>query len=192
MAQKFAFCKGFDRNKKNVTVYSQDIHNPVKRWESGNMERIIMRIIIEKALRRLRVTQDGRELFACPVGLGRAPEGAKQASGDGRTPEGSYFICLVKENGKYGRSLGLSYPGPEDAENALKKGLIDQRTFDNILLAHREHRRPPWGSPMGGEIFIHEGGAAEDWTQGCIALETRDMDRLFALYPQVDEVRIVP
>ena len=26
------------------------------------------------------------------------------------------ILSLIKENGKYGRSLGLSYPGPEDAE----------------------------------------------------------------------------
>ena len=151
-----------------------------------------MRIIIEKSLRRLSVLDHHNELFSCPVGLGRVSEGPKEAEGDGRTPEGRYFICLVKEAGKYGRSLGLSYPGPVDAQRALKAGFIDQATYDNILLAHQEHRRPPWGSPMGGEIYIHEGGAQSDWTQGCIALEAGDMDRLFALHQEVEEVWIVP
>ena len=45
---------------------------------------------------------------------------------------------------------------------------------------------------MGGEIYIHEGGAHSDWTQGCIALEKQDMERVFALHENVDEIRIVP
>ena len=153
---------------------------------------ISMRIIIEKSLRRLRMTDGEKEVFACPAALGRVPEGAKRAEGDGRTPEGSYFICLVKEAGKYGKSLGISYPGPEDASEALACGRIDEETYKNILAAHRERRRPPWGSPMGGEIYIHEGGAHSDWTQGCIALEKQDMERVFALHENVDEIRIVP
>ena len=67
-----------------------------------------MRVIIEKHERRLTVFEGGREVFRCRVALGCEPEGPKQREGDGRTPEGVYTICLVKERGKYGRSLGLS------------------------------------------------------------------------------------
>ena len=151
-----------------------------------------MQIIICKQKRTLALLNGGEELFRCRVGLGRQPEGAKRAQGDGRTPEGVYFIYLVKEQGKYGRSLGLSYPGPADAELAFGEGRIDERTLQNIRCAHAERRRPPWGSPLGGEIYIHEGGSDRDWTQGCIALDECDMDRLFPHWPQVDEVQIVP
>lgn len=151
-----------------------------------------MQIMIEKSQRRLRVTDGEKELFSCPAALGRVPEGPKQAQGDGRTPEGSYFICLIKENGKYGKSLGISYPGPQDAAIALEEGRIDRMTYDNILLAHAQRRRPPWGSPLGGEIYIHEGGTHSDWTQGCIALETADMEYVFSICGDVDEVRIAP
>ena len=134
-----------------------------------------MRLIIEKSTRKLRLMQGGETVFSCRIGLGREPVGAKEAEGDGRTPEGTYFICLVKEEGKYGRSLGLSYPGPEDA---------------HIRLAHQEHRRPPWGSPMGGEVYIHEGGSDRDWTQGCIALDEADMDQLFPHWEEIEWVEI--
>ena len=81
-----------------------------------------MRVIIEKHERRLTVFEGEREVFRCRAALGREPEGPKQREGDGRTPEGVYVICLVKERGKYGRSLGLSYPGIRDAQEALLRG----------------------------------------------------------------------
>ena len=151
-----------------------------------------MKIVIHKKERTLALTDGGAPVFACRIALGRAPEGPKQREGDGRTPEGSYFICLVKEAGKYGRSLGISYPGPADAQAAFREGRIDRRTLDNICAAHNENRRPPWGSPMGGEVYIHEGGSGSDWTQGCIALDEQDMDALFLHHAQVDEVLILP
>ena len=151
-----------------------------------------MEILIEKSSRRLTVTDGEQTVFTCRVALGRCPQGPKQAEGDGRTPEGCYRICLIKEQGKYGRSLGLSYPGPADAEQALGEGRIDRRMFDNIMLAHAQERRPPWGSPLGGEIYLHEGGVQTDWTQGCIALNEQDMDRIFPLRGEIEDVHILP
>lgn len=151
-----------------------------------------MQIVIEKQRRRLTLTEDGKAAWECRIALGSQPAGAKRMQGDGRTPEGDYFICLVKENGKYGRSLGLSYPNPSDAQLAFDEGRIDERTLMNIRTACAENRRPPWGSPLGGEIYIHEGGSETDWTAGCIALDSGDMDRLFPHWPQVDSVRIKP
>lgn len=150
-----------------------------------------MRILVEKAARRLSILEEDRMIFECRAALGRCPVGEKRAEGDGRTPEGCYRICLIKEEGKYGRSLGLSYPGESDARLAFSEGRIDKRTLDNILLAHKENCRPPWGSPLGGEIYIHEGGSANDWTQGCIALNAEDMDVVFSLRTQISSVDII-
>lgn len=151
-----------------------------------------MLLKIEKQNRRLVLLENHRAVFECRIALGREPVGPKQAQGDGRTPEGIYYICLVKEQGKYGRSLGLSYPGEADACVAFADRRIDERTLENIRTACREKRRPPWGSPLGGEIYIHEGGVESDWTQGCIALEQKDMDVLFPLRDQLEAVQIVP
>ena len=151
-----------------------------------------MEITICKSIRKLKAAKNGQTVLNCSIALGREPVGAKRAEGDGRTPEGAYTVCLIKEMGKYGRSLGLSYPNAEDAQRAFSEGRIDERTLANIQSAQAEGRRPPWGSPLGGEIYIHEGGAQNDWTQGCIALESADMDRLFPLRDQIDEVHILP
>ncbi len=151
-----------------------------------------MYVVIEKKNRQLRLMDEKREVFACRIALGREPLGAKRMQGDGRTPEGRYFICLVKENGKYGRSLGLSYPNEQDALLAFSEGQIDEGTLGNIRSAIAEKRRPPWGSPLGGEIYIHEGGSHSDWTAGCIALDEADMTALFPYEPQITEVVILP
>lgn len=151
-----------------------------------------MVILVEKRRRRLTLLQNGTEVFSCRIALGRNPVDKKTAEGDGCTPEGDFFICLIKEQGKYGRSLGISYPGREDAREAFRQGRIDRHTLDAVNCAWDENRRPPWGSPLGGEIYIHEGGAHQDWTQGCIALESPDMDRLFPFRDAVKVVRILP
>ena len=118
-------------------------------------------------------------MMACRVGLGRA-EGPKHRSGDLRTPEGDYYVCLKKENGKYGPSLGLSYPSVADAVNGVRESLIGEELLPLFEQAEAAHTRPPWGTALGGEIYIHAGGSAENWTAGCIALDPEDMDALFA------------
>lgn len=123
-----------------------------------------MRIVIEKGARELTLWDGARQMFRCRIALGREPAGPKEREGDGRTPEGVYTVCLVKERGKYGRSLGLSYPGMHDAQAALARG----------------------------EIYLHEGGNRSDWTQGCVALEEADMDRVFPLRDRVEAVEIRP
>ena len=124
-------------------------------------------------------------MVACPGAL-------KSGKATGRTPEGIYYICLVKPVGKYGRSLGLSYPNAADAQKALRAHSIGQAVFAAVANAHAAGTRPPWGTPMGGEIYIHEGGAQEDWTQGCIALNPSDMDRLYPYHSAITQVEIQP
>lgn len=135
-------------------------------------------ILIEKELRRLTLLRGGQADFCCTIALGKNPSGHKRQEGDGKTPEGDYFVCL-KRTGKYGLSLGISYPNVRDA----REGGLQRPTIDLIAERAVRFERPPWGTPLGGEIFIHGGGAAQDWTQGCIALNDSDIKHL---YNQVD------
>lgn len=151
-----------------------------------------MRIVVEKAKRALTLWDGDTVRLHCRIALGREPLGHKAREGDGRTPEGKYRICLIKAQGRYGRSLGLSYPSVVDARRAFAAGVISGEAFQCILAAHAQALRPPWGTPLGGEIYLHEGGAASDWTAGCIALEPEDMDALFPCRQAIDEVIILP
>lgn len=126
-------------------------------------------------------------MFACPVALGFAPVGNKEKEGDGKTPEGRYFVCL-KKRGKYGPSLGISYPSAADAQRLQ----ADAELMQCIRERERQGVRPPWGSFMGGEIFIHGGGTETDWTAGCIAVSDADAEQLYILCPEGTEVDILP
>lgn len=145
-----------------------------------------MHILIEKNARRLTLTSDGGVL-CFPIALGKNPLGPKEKEGDGKTPEGEYFICL-KKMGKYGPSLGLNYPNIRDA---VRLG-ADEHLLSLIRHAEENGARPPWGSPMGGEIYIHAGGIESDWTAGCIALRDADAKRLYDLCETGTPVTIVP
>lgn len=131
--------------------------------------------------------EQGTVMFACSVALGFAPLGNKEREGDGKTPEGRYFVCL-KKRGKYGPSLGINYPSVADA--------IRLGAGADLLQCIREREekgvRPPWGSFMGGEIYIHGGGNDSDWTAGCIALSDADAEKLYALCEAGMEVEIRP
>ena len=147
-----------------------------------------MRILIQKAARRLTLFNDSDEkIDSFPIALGFSPIGPKEREGDGRTPEGRYFVCL-KKIGRFGPSLGVSYPNVQDAR---RMGAPEELT---ACIRERAARgeRPPWGSFLGGEIYIHGGGAERDWTQGCVALADSDALRLYQLCPLGTKILIVP
>jgi len=114
-----------------------------------------------------------------PIALGKNPLEPKTCQGDGRTPEGCYYVCTRNEKSKFHLALGLSYPNGADGAGGRKSGLITQEEYGAILAAQRERRRPPWDTALGGEIMIHGGGTDGDWTAGCIALSNEDMELLW-------------
>ncbi len=147
-----------------------------------------MRILIEKAARRLTLFNDhGEIIFIFPIALGSCPTGPKEREGDGRTPEGRYFVCL-KKIGKFGPSLGVSYPNEQDARRMNASAEL------TACIRERAARgeRPPWGSFLGGEIYIHGGGTETDWTAGCIALNDADAQTLYDAVPLGTIIEIDP
>ena len=150
------------------------------------------RIVVRKSERRL-LLYDGDTLVArMRIGLGRNPEGHKQQEGDSRTPEGEYYICTRNDQSSYYLSLGVSYPGIKDAEAGLAAGVITQTQYDDIVEAITTGKRPPWNTPLGGEIMLHGHGSGSDWTLGCVALENDDMDVLWKHCAIGTAVTIVP
>lgn len=152
-------------------------------------------IIVNKTARTLRLVKDGVTLFECPVMLGENPEGHKLCEGDGRTPEGTYRVCMVNRKSKFHISLGISYPNRLDAKAAYRDKRIGLYDLCMITLADIMHLRPRWTSPLGGFIMLHgesPEGKTGDWTKGCIAVSNESIEQLASLVKPGERVVIEP
>lgn len=119
-------------------------------------------VIAYKARRRLLLMNEAQVLRDYAFDLGFAPEGHKQFEGDGRTPEGQYWIDRKNPNSAYHLSVGISYPNEVD------------RTY-----ARAQGRSP------GGDIFIHgtprRFERVPDWTAGCIAVDNHEIEEIYSM-----------
>jgi murein L,D-transpeptidase YafK len=147
-------------------------------------------LLIHKEKRSLTYT-DGTVTREFQISLGFTPAGPKLQQGDGKTPEGVYFVTHKNPKSNFHLSLGISYPNVDDAREGLRSGLISRREYAAIEKAIRRHLTPPQNTRMGGAIYIHGGGARWDWTWGCIALSNEDMDFLFQHVTAGDKVTIL-
>ena len=130
-------------------------------------------VVVFKSSRRMVLYSNGTPLRDYDIGLGWAPTGDKEFEGDGRTPEGSYYINRRNPNSLFHLSLGISYPDP-----------------NQVAAAAAEGRNP------GGEIFIHGGLGKRrqtgDWTAGCIAVSDREIEEIWRMVPDGALVVIQP
>ena len=149
-------------------------------------------IHINKADRTLDLLSDGVVVKTYRVALGSNDVGDKEIEGDGRTPEGEFYVCTRSSDSRYHRALGLSYPSYDDAERGLESGVITKREYSAITHALDRMARPPWNTALGGEIMIHGGGTARDWTFGCVALDDTDAEELYNAVPLGTPVIIGP
>lgn len=150
------------------------------------------KIRVLKAQRLLYLYDNNRLLRIYPIALGFEATGDKIKRGDGRTPEGSYFIVAKNPKSKFYLSLAINYPNLGDAQLALAEGRIERADFEAIKAAEIKKALPPWHTVLGGEIFIHGNGARYDWTDGCIALENFQMKELYQAIPKGTPVEILP
>ena len=129
---------------------------------------------VHKAERRMYLLHGNKVLKQYPIGLGFAPQGDKFFEGDGRTPEGLYFINRRNPNSKYHLSLGVSYPDASDMQMAFLAG-----------------------KPPGGDIFIHGEGSSRgpkprDWTAGCIAVTDEQIEEIYSMVRVGTPINIRP
>ncbi|MGV8073158.1 MAG: murein L,D-transpeptidase family protein [Syntrophobacteraceae bacterium] len=149
-------------------------------------------IFVCKSERRLLLVQNKTLIRDYRIGLGPSPSGDKYFRGDGRTPEGEFYVCAKNPSSKYYKSLGLSYPTPNRAEEALQTGYITEEQYKKIVEANEKKKLPPPNTALGGAIFIHGGGTYDDWTLGCVAVKDSVMDELFKIVDVGTPVKILP
>lgn len=151
------------------------------------------RVVILKSQRRLDLYSGNTLVKSYRVSLGSNPNGHKQRQGDGRTPEGRYFICTRNStNSAFHVFLGLSYPAAPDAKRAVNNKQISWREYQLINQRLASRSAPLWETRLGGWVGIHGGTDAgfaqkkmrargsRDWTAGCIALTDRQIEEIHA------------
>lgn len=126
------------------------------------------RILVLKSQRVLELLSHGRVVKTYPIALGEHPVGTKRASGDGRTPEGTYYIDARQPNSRYHLALHISYPNPADKAQAVALG---RDPGGNIMI----HGLPAWyRGPLDPEKFY------KDWTDGCVSVGDRAIEEIYA------------
>jgi L,D-peptidoglycan transpeptidase YkuD (ErfK/YbiS/YcfS/YnhG family) len=124
-------------------------------------------IIVDKLRRELHIYDDGRKVATYAAELGGNGLRPKRHAGDRATPEGRYKVLEMRANGatKFYKALLLDYPNRDDVarfHEAQRKGSIPKRVG------------------IGSLIEVHGlGGDGRDWTDGCVALTNKDMDKVF-------------
>jgi murein L,D-transpeptidase YafK len=129
-------------------------------------------VVVNKAARNMYLLHHDKVLEAYDIKLGFAPEGHKEIEGDGRTPEGVYWIDRRNPNSRFHLSLGISYPNEDDRAKAAAMGK----------------------SP-GGDIFIHGQKVpfrkdTGDWTWGCISVTNKEMEQIYAMVGDMTPIQI--
>ena len=127
-------------------------------------------IVISKSKRVLEMRNGAEVLRRYRVALGFTPEGHKMRSGDGRTPEGRYWVDRRNPRSEYFLSVGISYPNADDVMRSRALGV-----------------------DPGGDIFIHgepmrtkeqaRTRGTRDWTAGCVAVRNDEIEEIWSMTP---------
>lgn len=144
-------------------------------------------ILVSKNRHMLYVYRGTNLIDQLPVDLATNFKGDKIRRGsyqnpeDWRTPEGLFYITWKRSSSRFYKALVLSYPGPSHAARGLELDLISREGYARIVKANQMLETPPMNTLLGGWIEIHGHGidGRANWTLGCIALENRDIDRLW-------------
>lgn len=136
-------------------------------------------VLIKKSKRRLQLLRGGQVLRSYFVALGRNPVGHKTREGDGRTPEGTYFLDWRNPNSRFHRSIHVSYPNQTDEYSARQKGVSP----GGAIMIH--------GLP-NNDADIGWAHALRDWTEGCIAVTNAQMDEIWQLVDDGTPIVILP
>ena len=137
------------------------------------------RVLVEKALRRLTLFQNGKPIKTYKIVLGKNPVGPKVQQGDGRTPEGIYFVDEKKSKSRFHLALHISYPNAADKARAESLGVPP----GGDILIHGLRNGLGWLGPLHRLL---------DWTQGCIAVTNAEIEEIWKAVPNETVVEIVP
>lgn len=162
--------QAYDFGKKKLNNYFKSY----KDWEKLNKEALQLSqsrrvIMVDKIARKCYVYKNGKTTHTFTAELGKNWVGDKNKQGDKSTPEGKYHITKKLKGSQtiYYKALLINYPNEED------KARFNTNKANGVI---------PKTAQIGGLIEIHGGGGkGTDWTDGCVALTDKDMDKIYPL-----------
>lgn len=155
-------------------------------------------VLIDERLDSLTV-KDGDTTLAQfdNVAFGVAGVGLKKRQGDGVTPQGSFKIYEIRPSSRFHIFAALNYPTAPYVELGHKNHLIPHYEFHQLLDRINRGLVPPQTTRLGGNIGIHGVGRGDlethravNWTDGCIAVENEQMERLITMVSRGTPVEI--
>lgn len=149
-----------------------------------------LRLEVAKSRHTLTLYSGKKPLKSYKISLSKFLQD-KRMAGDKRTPEGSFIITEATSYSPPRRLLGsklllLNYPNKESAIIGFRERTITSSDFLAIERAAAENTTSPQKTPLGGGISIHGGDGpfmGDSWTDGSIALYSKDMEELFQYVP---------
>lgn len=136
-------------------------------------------IVVEKSARRMTLYKNDKPLKTYKVALGADPIGPKQQEGDGKTPEGVYFVDFKHPRSKFHLALRVSYPSQQDRDQARQRGV---NPGSDIMI----HGLPNGLGKLG------KMGISRDWTDGCIAVTNEEVEEIWSLADIGTRIEIRP
>jgi len=136
-------------------------------------------VLVIKAENRLYLISDGIAFASFRATFGANPVGHKQRQGDERTPEGNYVLDYKNPNSQFYKSIHVSYPNAKDRKNARRLG-VDP---GGDIMIHGQTNGWGWAAPVA-QFF--------PWTDGCVALSDRDMDKVWESVDSGTPIEIRP
>lgn len=148
-------------------------------------------IVIERKNYVLHVYEDTVLIKSYRASFGRNLRNKKTFADDGATPVGSYSVCSIDSSHTYYKYLKLNYPNLDDAVEALRKGIITQREFNNLKFDFYYKECIETETVLGNNIGIHGIGRLNyvfknlpfvyNWTDGSIALSNENIDEILSV-----------
>ena len=149
-------------------------------------------VVVNKSKRNTALCKSGKVVRNARSGLGFTPAGKKEKEGDGKTPEGVFYIPRLIPDSTHHRAFLLSYPSRDDATRGLSAGLVSSYERDQIVAAHDACKEPPQYTSLGGLLEILGGGGEDDWTAGSVAIEDGEIDEMWKVLQVGDTVVVLP
>ena len=148
-------------------------------------------LVVDRKTYTLSIYEDEILVKSYRASFGRMINRPKIKAGDGATPVGEYRICSIDTAVTYYKFFKINYPSLNDAVEALKKGWISQREFNDIKFQYYYENCTQFHRILGGNIGIHGIGRFNyilknlpfvfNWTDGSIALCDEDIDELYSI-----------